>query len=87
MAPKRTRKGRRVTLAEIATIAGVAPSTVSKVLNGGWDVSSATRERVQALLAEHQYVRRGSSAASPPVIDLVSRSWSAHGPWRSWAGL
>ena len=76
--PPRTDRGRngkpsvRVTIAQIATAAGVSAATVSKVLNGSAEVSAATRERVQALLVERRYQRRTSSrAATPPVIDLV----------------
>ncbi|HET8895980.1 MAG TPA: LacI family DNA-binding transcriptional regulator, partial [Protaetiibacter sp.] len=47
----------RVTLAQVADEAGVSLSTISKVLNGRPDVSAATRGRVEALLAEHGYLR------------------------------
>ena len=41
----------RVTLSEVAQTAGVSLATVSKVLNGRSDVSSATRSKVEALLS------------------------------------
>jgi DNA-binding LacI/PurR family transcriptional regulator len=47
---------RRVTIADIATTAGVSRTAVSKVLNGRSDVAPATRARIEALLAEHGYV-------------------------------
>jgi LacI family xylobiose transport system transcriptional regulator len=62
----------RVTLARIADDAGVSLSTISKVLNGRPDVSASTRTRVEAMLDEHGYLRRGSGKASPTrLIELV----------------
>jgi LacI family xylobiose transport system transcriptional regulator len=57
------------TLADIARAAGVSTPTVSKVLNGKGDVAAPTRERVEALLREHRYRRRGPRVA--PLLDLV----------------
>ena len=54
----------RPTLAEVADAAGVSRATVSKVLNGRHDVSPETRSRVEQLLVEHAYVRRGSAPDS-----------------------
>lgn len=62
----------RVTLARIATDSGVSLSTISKVLNGRPDVSAATRSRIEAMLDEHGYLRRGSGMSSPTrLIELV----------------
>ena len=62
----------RVTIAEIAACAGVSVPTVSKVLNGRPDVSRETRVRIEALLAEHDYVRAGTrSRRRAGVVDLV----------------
>lgn len=61
----------RVTLALIAEQAGVSLSTVSKVLNGRGDVSARTRERVDALLSENGYSRRGDAASSTALLELV----------------
>jgi LacI family transcriptional regulator len=62
----------RVTIAEIAACAGVSVPTVSKVLNGRPDVSRETRVRIEALLAEHDYVRAGTRARRRAgVVDLV----------------
>ncbi|WP_306215562.1 LacI family DNA-binding transcriptional regulator [Actinoplanes sp. RD1] len=63
----------RTTLAEIAAEAGVAVSTVSKVLNGHSDVAAATRVRIERLLARRGY-RRSPAARRPDrtgLIDLV----------------
>ncbi len=51
---------RRVTLADIASEAGVSLATVSKVLNGREDVSAVTRARVEKLLHGYGYLRRSS---------------------------
>ncbi|TCC36387.1 LacI family DNA-binding transcriptional regulator [Kribbella speibonae] len=48
----------RVTLASVASSAGVSVATVSKVLNGRPDVSPVTRAEVQEILQRHGYVRR-----------------------------
>ncbi len=53
---------RRVTLADIATEAGVSLATVSKVLNGRTDVSPSTRIRVERLLHDYGYLRRASAS-------------------------
>lgn len=45
-----------VTLEEIAELAGVSRSTVSRVVNGDPRVSASARERVQAVIAERHYV-------------------------------
>lgn len=70
----------RVTLTEIAREAGVAASTVSKVLNGNHDVSAATRQRIQALLSERNYERRSAPGREAPrVVDLVFQELES--PW------
>ncbi|MFW6690841.1 LacI family DNA-binding transcriptional regulator [Streptomyces sp. MAR4 CNX-425] len=61
----------RVTLAEVATQAGVSLSTVSKVLNGRSDVSRPTRTKVERLLETHGYRRRAQAAPQAPLIELV----------------
>ena len=60
----------RATLALVATAAAVSMSTVSKVLNGRTGVSDATRARVEDLLQDHGYNRRGTSQAAS-LIELV----------------
>jgi LacI family xylobiose transport system transcriptional regulator len=61
--------GESATLADIARAAGVSIPTVSKVLNGRADIATSTRERVEGLLREYGYRRRGLRAA--PLLDLV----------------
>jgi LacI family transcriptional regulator, xylobiose transport system transcriptional regulator len=61
----------RVTLAQVATEAGVSLSTVSKVLNGRTDVSAATRQRVEGLLDRHGYRRRSFAPPEAPLIEIV----------------
>jgi LacI family transcriptional regulator len=67
-----------LTQARVAALAGVSVATVSKVINRRGDVSAATRDRVQGVLAEHGYAL--SSAGRPlrdgrgPCIDFVVHS-------------
>jgi len=60
------------TIATIAKEAGVSAPTVSKVLNGRADVAPDTRARVEALIRQHGYQRRGNARANPsPMLDLI----------------
>ncbi|MGI5161593.1 LacI family DNA-binding transcriptional regulator [Microbispora sp. CA-102843] len=59
----------RLTVAEIAHLAGVSAPTVSRVLNGHAGVALATRQRVEAVLREHGYRRRDSEPAA--ILELV----------------
>lgn len=52
-----------VSIKDVASHAGVAISTVSKVLNGYPNVSEATREKVMASIAELNYVPNSIAAA------------------------
>jgi LacI family xylobiose transport system transcriptional regulator len=62
----------RVTLASVAEEAGVSLSTISKVLNGRADVAASTRTRVEEILAQRGYARRGANtAAKADLIELV----------------
>jgi len=61
----------RATLAEVATLAAVSVSTVSKVLNGRPGVSSETRTLIETLLQDHQYNRRMSRRQVAPLIDVL----------------
>lgn len=45
----------RMTIRDIARLAGVSPATVSRVINGRPEVSEAVREKVLAIVAEHGY--------------------------------
>jgi DNA-binding LacI/PurR family transcriptional regulator len=70
----------RVTIADIALAAGVSSPTVSKVINGRADVAAGTRARVEALLEEHGYRRRGRARARRiDLLDLVLNELES--PW------
>ncbi|MHA7279486.1 LacI family DNA-binding transcriptional regulator [Arthrobacter sp. MDT2-2] len=69
-----------VTISAIASAAGVSIPTVSRVLNGRSDVAPATRERVEVLLREYGYRRRGTAQAGPSgLVDLVFNDLDS--PW------
>jgi LacI family transcriptional regulator len=71
---------RAVTISEIAAQAGVSMPTVSRVLNNRSDVAPRTRERVEQLLREHGYQRRGLRADDRAwLIDLVFNDLDS--PW------
>ena len=61
----------RATLSEVASLAGVTVSTVSKVLNGRSGVSSETRARVEALLHDRRYRHRASKRQVAPLLDVL----------------
>lgn len=72
--------GRGVTIAQIATEAGVSTPTVSRVLNGRADVAPLTRRRIEGLLREHGYQRRGGlPGAGAGLLDLVFNDLDS--PW------
>ncbi|CAA9225185.1 MAG: Transcriptional regulator, LacI family [uncultured Arthrobacter sp.] len=69
-----------VTISAIASVAGVSVPTVSRVLNGRSDVAPATRERVETLLREYGYRRRGAAPPAPSgLVDLVFNDLDS--PW------
>jgi LacI family transcriptional regulator len=69
-----------VTISAIAAEAGVSVPTVSRVLNGRSDVSPRTRERVETLLRDHGYQRRGvRPEVRSGLIDLVFNDLDS--PW------
>ncbi|PWW24835.1 LacI family transcriptional regulator [Geodermatophilus normandii] len=73
-------QGRAVTIAAIAAEAGVSLPTVSRVLNGRSDVAPHTRERIEQLLRDHGYRRRGARARERArLIDLVFNDLDS--PW------
>jgi LacI family transcriptional regulator len=49
------RRPARMTIRQVAELAGVSIATVSRVINGHSDVSSQTREAVQRVIREHGY--------------------------------
>ncbi|GAB3398508.1 LacI family DNA-binding transcriptional regulator [Humibacter soli] len=78
-------RGGRVTMAQLARLAGTTVPTVSKVLNGRSDVSAATRERVMSLVEQTGYHRRPRAGRPREretgglvdlVISTVRGSWA-----------
>lgn len=61
----------RPTLSDVATMADVSISTVSKVLNGRSGVSQENRDRIEALLQNHQYNRRNLKDSVAPLIEVL----------------
>jgi len=51
------------TITDVARMADVSPTTVSRVLNGGYPVSAATRTRVEHAVRELSYVRNAHAQA------------------------
>ena len=77
-ADRQRSRSTRVTIATIAQIAGVSVPTVSKVLNGRAGVSDSTRAKVQSVLEEHGYRRRGTGLRQRVgLIDFVMRDLDA----------
>src|ERR1700710_692306 len=71
----------RATLAEVAALADVSVSTVSKVLNGRSGIADDTRARVEALLQNQQYNRRNPGPDQARLIEVlcfeIDSSWAA----------
>ncbi|WP_422773558.1 LacI family DNA-binding transcriptional regulator [Plantactinospora sp. WMMC1484] len=63
-------RGRVLTVAKIARMAGVSAPTVSRVINGQTGVALETRQRVEAILREHGY-RRPVGSTSVAIVELV----------------
>src|SRR5438552_5959629 len=65
----------RVTIREVAELAGVSIATVSRVLNGRGDVSPETRELVSAIIREQGYSAnrsaRGLSAGRTGLVGVL----------------
>ena len=57
----------RVTIRQVAALAGVSIATVSRVVNGHADVSDATRETVQRVISEHGYRAVPRGLPRPPA--------------------
>lgn len=72
---KRHKTDTRPTISQIATAAGVSIPTVSKVLNGRLDVSSATREHIEQIIEEYGFVRNRAARAlrngKTGLVDIV----------------
>jgi len=63
--------GSRATLSDVANLADVSISTVSKVLNGRRGVSDDTRARIETLLQDHGYNRRASKGPVAPLLEVL----------------
>jgi len=61
----------RITIADVAAVAGVSVPTVSKVVNRRFDVSPDTRRRVEAVIVELGYKRRPRSSATAGLLELI----------------
>ena len=65
----------RVTIREIAELAGVSIATVSRVVNGRGDVSEETRDLVSRVIREHGYTAnrnaRGLSAGRTGLVGVL----------------
>lgn len=68
-------RARRVTIREIAELAGVSIATVSRVVNGRDDVADETRELVQRVIREQGYTAnrsaRGLSAGRTGLVGVL----------------
>lgn len=77
------RSSRRVTLADVARAGGVSPNTVSRVVRGDPEVSSATRERITALIEQMgyhpNYAARALSADKTGLIHVILTVPMYHG--------
>ena len=75
---------RRVTIKDIARVAGVSAQTVSRVINSSPDVSQQTRERVETLIAEMDYhpntIARSLVKQSSTNIGVMVSSMKFTGP-------
>lgn len=61
----------RATLSEVASLADVSISTVSKVLNGRAGVSRETRARIEELLQSNKYSSRVSKDSRAALIEVL----------------
>src|SRR3954464_12227328 len=61
--PPASARIRRVSMADVARLAGVSSQTVSRVSNGTGDVGDGTRQRVLAAMAELGYRPNGAARA------------------------
>ena len=61
----------RVTIRQVAELAGVSIATVSRVVNGRSDVSVQTRDTVRRVIREHGYL---AGARSRPFVNASTRN-------------
>jgi DNA-binding LacI/PurR family transcriptional regulator len=84
-------KGRMPRLEDVADVAGVSHQTVSRVVNNHPNVSKATREKVEAAIAELGY-RRNTAARSlvtrrSQTIGVLASELSQFGPANTLLGV
>ncbi len=72
--------GKRLTIEDIARLAGVSKATVSRVLNGKPDVDPATRARIQRLMDEQGFVPSATAThlagGRSHLIGMLVRSYT-----------
>lgn len=72
--------GKRLTIEDIARLAGVSKATVSRVLNGKPDVDPATRARIQRLMEEQSFVPSATATnlagGRSHLIGMLVRSYT-----------
>ncbi|MGC4410969.1 LacI family transcriptional regulator (plasmid) [Rhizobium rosettiformans] len=73
------KKGKNLTIRDIAEAAGVSAATVSLVLNGKGDISGVTRAKVLEAVASLNYVPRASKSTSEPGETLRFLKIAKHG--------
>ncbi|MUH59066.1 LacI family DNA-binding transcriptional regulator [Bifidobacterium canis] len=74
MAKQTTKKldaSHKLKVQELARLAGVSPSTVSKVINGRSGISEETRKAVEKVMQEHGYSKPLVTTKLSPTIELV----------------
>jgi len=79
-------KNRKPTIGDVASLAGVAPSTVSHVINGTATITTETQERVQAAISKLNYspnalaraLRQKRSQLIGVVLQDISSEFYAH---------
>jgi LacI family transcriptional regulator len=71
----KTKSSANVTISNVATMAGVSPTTVSRVLNGGYPVARETRAQVEKVVRDLGYIRNAHAQAlrrtSTGVIGVI----------------
>jgi LacI family transcriptional regulator len=62
---------KRKTIAEIAARAGVSIPTVSRVLNNRPDVAPATRERVEQIIKDNNFIHNRTPVRRSGIVDML----------------
>lgn len=69
----------KITVRELAKLAGVSPSTISIVLNGRPGVSNETREKVLSLLKEYEYKTKPRKERTNATFRIIKYRAQKHG--------